>query len=150
MSERSIQSSPYIAVVRRINDNNKRHVALIMQILLKQVLAGTKGSQRASLADKAPCTRLGALWKRSYLPSWFCDVAFQLHSVFPRAFSPKIPCKFVMQIDFQRSDSSERYLLGTYSFIIKPIVLSRFAPTFEITQIVAPAEPCKIERERKL
>lgn len=68
-------------------------------------------------------TRLGARYG-SYLASWFRDVPFQLHSVFSGAFPPKIPGKFVMQIDFQRSDSScsscSRKTYPAYSFIIKP------------------------------
>jgi len=36
------------------------------------------------------CSRLRARYG-SYLASWFRDVPFQLHSVFPGAFSPKIP-----------------------------------------------------------
>jgi len=43
-------------------------------------------------ADKAPLLDSArALWRRSYLASWFHDVPFQLHSVFPGAFSPEIP-----------------------------------------------------------
>lgn len=66
-------------------------------------------------------TRLRARYG-SYLASWFRDVPFQLHSVFPEAFPPKILSKFVMQIDFQRSDSScsPRKTYPTYTFIIKP------------------------------
>lgn len=64
-----------------------------------------KGGKPVEASSTKRRARLEALWKRSYLPSWFRDVAFQLHSVFPGAFSPKILCKFVMQIDFQRSDS---------------------------------------------
>lgn len=67
--------------------------------------SGRNGEKLVEASSTKRRTRLRARYG-SYLASWFRDVPFQLHSVFPGAFSPKIPCKFVMQIDFQRSDSS--------------------------------------------
>lgn len=82
--------------------------------------SGRNGEKLVEASSTKRRTRLRARYG-SYLASWFRDVPFQLHSVFPGAFSPKIPCKFVMQIDFQRSDSScsSRKTYPTYSFIIK-------------------------------
>jgi len=75
----------------------------------------------------------------SYLASWFRDVPFQLHSVFPGAFSPKIPCKFVMQIDFQRSDSScscREKLIQRILLLLNHQLIRAFFMSFAMTQLL--------------
>lgn len=104
--------------------------------------SGRNGEKLVEASSTKRSTR-EALWRRSYLASLVpLDVSFQLHSVFPGAFSlPRSSCKFVMQIDFQLSDSSclPRETYPTYSFIIKPSWLIR-CRVFAMTQIIALTE----------
>lgn len=98
--------------------------------------SGRNGEKLVEASNKALFSSQSTLWK--LLGKLVSRRPFSTSFSLPRSIFSKDPCKFVMQIDFQRSDSScsSRKTYPSYSIIIKHrFILAYFM--FTMTQIVS-------------